>query len=260
MCWIYHTTNKDASDEQLFFGVELELSMPDTSDSQNFLNHLPSFLTWTEDSSILTYHSIPLELRFHPGTWKWWTCNRLQIRNILTKLINMGGRSSTHLNCGLHIHFSNVLSDDHTLNFMQFVYAHQQLMLKLSRRTYAAMTQWSSFLPLDDLFSITQFDFREAVYGFSEDNHYNAVNVTFHDTIETRIFAGTLDINEFYTSLEFVKSLINFTNPDAGYQYTTDCDIDKYCAWLSKSRFGLLNRSLNKARELGSIALEVHNV
>lgn len=223
MTWIFSTTKEEAATKKkhMFFGIELELSYPENKIADL---KLPNTISSGFDFSIhtLPYHS-PLELRFHPSTFAWWTKRRKAITTLLCLLAQNGGESNTVRKCGLHIHFDRTLSEEHLINFTQVVYSFPDYMLLLSRRTHQHLEQWAS---LDNAGLRREDMLRDKFYNKQE-------AVSLHDkTVELRLFAGTLDPSPFYASLQFADALIQFTNPKH-YNWESDCSLDDFRRYVS---------------------------
>lgn len=273
MVWSFQRSSRDTDDNQLYFGIELEFAVREDEFSKEYEKSLPFWVESGRDDSVdRAADDIGVEWRFHPATWLWWCEHRSAVRYRLQQLRALGAESCTDLNCGLHIHFSHVLTHEHNVNFMQFLYAHPKQVLQLSRRTQRAMDEFSYmqssgvWVYKDTKRPIPPHEQRCTVCRAAIDRpvekqkntsnlvsptdisdvHEDAVNVTDHDTIEVRIFAGTLDISEFYGSLGFVKSVLDYTDPACGYNHEADCDIDKYKRWLDSTRFVLVKNMINK--------------
>ena len=262
MPWLFSRSENDAPENHLYFGVELEFAVAHENYTASYKRSLPPWITSDYDCSIHRYADAGIEWRFHPATWLWWCENRRLVKRLLRSLVKLGAESNTDCCCGLHIHFSNVLNQEHLLNIMQFVYSQPTAMQALSRRDNDSMSEYSHL----DVYSggvwvyddtgapissheqrcagcrmeISQpihlrrhdVDIRLAISQDPPSDHYQAVNITPHGTVEVRIFAGTLDTNEFYGSLGFVKTLIDYTATGRGYNPDTDCSVAQYRHWL----------------------------
>lgn len=66
-------------------------------------------------------------------------------------------------------------------------------------------------------------------------NRYQAINTSGSNTIEFRIFRGTLRRERFFANLEFVQSLCEFTAP-AGRSIADGTSVHCYLRWLDRRR------------------------
>src|SRR3990167_2576132 len=278
MPWVFNRSEHDAPENTLYFGVELEFAV-NRLVGDEYRSTLPPWITSDFDSSIdCGPDDLGVEWKFHPSTWLWWWENRWHVMRLLKTLTRLDAESSTQWRCGLHVHFSNVLSVEHLFNVMQFVYSQKNDILALSRRDEQQTDQYSRLYPLAD--GVWVYDannqplpahlqtcqtcrasetrpihlvvtdpgppLRQLLSECLPDDHYDAVNVTDHGTVEVRIFAGALDATEFYGSLEFVKTLIDYTNPNNGYNHETDCNLMHYRRWLHHVSAPDVKRILNQ--------------
>ncbi len=284
MPWTFYRSTKDKPETNLYFGVELETALPETSDIRNYLCDI-KFITLAHDCSIETVdpHQFDAELRFHPATWLWWMKHRMKLSSLLLHLKSNGGDTGSHINCGMHVHFSAVLDTTHLINVMHFIYTHQTEICNWSERSTNSMSQYSRFNLPNTLaekdkdgniipengrcmcqqcrdnrhirlgYTYTRLDtsIRDSIAARFPRDHYNAVNITQHDTVEVRIFAGTLDPTRFFANLEFVKSVIEFTDPKRGYEHEKDCHMGSYRLWLHQRRLRTLEASLDS--KFGSV-------
>ncbi len=258
MPWIFSMTKKEKerNAHPMFFGVELELALPmECMDSLE----LPDTVYTDNDGSIrINDDEEDLELQFHPGTFNWWKSYRKTITKLLKALVVGGGESGTERRCGLHIHFDNTLSEEHLVNFCQFIYGNPQYMQKLSRRTESHSHQYASLQVVAPEYNHTrqyvgctcsmclEGAFRRGAQGVTRNT--NKVLVVDHiratksaavsiweNTVELRLFAGTLDVNEFYAGLQFTRAVINYTKP-TDYDHSKLGNIPAFKSWLSTTK------------------------
>lgn len=193
-----------------FFGVELEIDGAGESNSAaamlmdiangNGLEHLYCKHDGSlEDGIELVSH--PMTLSYHINEMPW--CK------ILSKAVELGYTSHQSGTCGLHIHVnrsafgrSEKTQEEVIARILFFVENHWNEMLRFSRRTQSQMEQWA------------------ARYGRKDDpkamldhakarrlGRYTCVNLTNFDTIEFRLFRGTLKYNTFIATLQMVNRI-----------------------------------------------------
>ena len=75
-------------------------------------------------------------------------------------------------------------------------------MVKFSRRNYDSLAQWAkkNDVPID-----IESENISDVLTLSTGDRYNAINITNRDTIEFRLFRGTLNYKTLSATIEFVK-------------------------------------------------------
>ena len=259
MSWIFSTTTKEARTKKkhMFLGVELELSyLAANLDGIK----LPRTISRGCDSTIrpLPGHD-GVELRFHPSTFAWWNSHRKRVTKFLNTLSLTGGKSDTKHNCGLHIHFDKTLSNEHLINFTHFVYSSPEYMLALSRRSENSSQAWAQLNIADfgghyeatkgyrgecSCQSCLHVAYKRGSPGVTHSingarerildgkrwSKCEAVSIR-EETVELRLFAGTLNPSLFYAGLQFVSALIKFTTPET-YNWELDCNIEKFKHWM----------------------------
>ena len=75
-------------------------------------------------------------------------------------------------------------------------------MVKFSRRNYDSLEQWAK---KNDVPCNIEVDDITDVLTLSTGDRYNAINITNRDTIEFRLFRGTLNYKTLSATIEFVK-------------------------------------------------------
>lgn len=118
--------------------------------------------------------------------------------------------------CGLHIHidkkaFGNTkLQQD--LNILKLLYIFEKFQPKIrkfSRRTKLQIRRWCSYIPISNY---NKYKPTSANSQQRDSGRYLAVNLTPNNTVEIRIFRGTLNLNTFYATLQFTDNLIQYIN------------------------------------------------
>lgn len=264
MPWIFSTTKSEQKHKlkHMFFGVELEILYPDDK-VDTLTDDLPRTVESGTDCSIRG-KGYQLELRFHPATFRYWVEHRTEYESLLNRMTQDGAKSNTQQRCGLHIHFDNSLSKEHTTNFLHFIYANNNYMQSFSRRTPTHSFDYAGLHPQTYYRSdtcagvrcgeyaincsackrkryeagdttVTKIDGSapEGMFSWSNGKHA-AVNI-YHQTVELRLFAGTLETTEFYMGLQFCEALIRFTNPKR-YNWQRDCSVTKLRVWLDNKK------------------------
>ena len=116
--------------------------------------------------------------------------------------------------CGLHIHFSrSPYADQDELFEAKLLYyfeKYQSKIEKIARRKYG---EWCRPYPVTDDGEIpNRIDLINKVRDVKcdHDDRYHAVNLTNRNTIEIRVFKGTLNENTLLASVEFVKLVADY--------------------------------------------------
>jgi len=197
--------------ENLYFGVELEVEFPpnnfETSSwgsiAEYTLGLLPSFVYAKTDSSV----EKGFEIVSHPMTYKWLKENIKDWEKILD-LRHKGYISYNTKTCGMHIHLSKTaFGSFHLYKFMKFFYENVAFVLKISQRdSKREIKRWASFDNVDDATVLYK-----AKYKRGGPERHVAVNINSEDTVEVRIFKGTLNPISFWKNIEFCKCVYDFT-------------------------------------------------
>ena len=151
-----------------------------------------------EDGSIPEHG---FELVSHPITLK--RHKELDWEDIFRRMSNAGLKSHDlgPESCGLHVHVSrNYLSSYRWMLIDWFISKYQTQFETIARRkeTHWARYKKSDGQPLKE------------VYGKSSGTRYQAVNFENRNTVEFRLFRGTLKYSTFMATLEIVDALVHW--------------------------------------------------
>lgn len=194
----------------LFYGVELEIDKggEDNSNAQILLdtaNSISERIYCKHDGSINDGFEIvshPMSLDYHINNMNW--------LDVFEKAVQMNYRSHNTSTCGLHIHCSRSAFGkeheqvDQTIGrIVFFVEKHWNELVKFSRRTSENLNKWAAKYA-------TISNTTEETYKKAKDKHmgrYVAVNLENYDTIEFRLFRGTLNHKTFLATLQLVDEI-----------------------------------------------------
>ena len=192
------------------FGVELEIDNGGT-DRYNAEKVLNIANADAENLYIKTDGSLDdgLELVTHPMTLEY-HLNAMPWAEILHKAQSMDYLSHAAGTCGLHVHISR----------LAFGCTYEQQEAAIARLLYFVEKFWAELLRFSRR-TQGQMNRRAARYGIrltpsEQMNHaknscagrYTAVNLTSADTVEIRMFRGTLKLNTLKATLEMVNHLV----------------------------------------------------
>lgn len=196
----------------LFMGVELEIDNGgEDSDNANELlilaNRNSEHIYCKHDGSIFNGFEIvshPMTLEYHTNNMNW--------LDVFESAVSMEYRSHQTSTCGLHVHVNRSAfgetaeqQEDVISRIVYFVENHWNELLKFSRRTEANVNRWASRYGI----STTAKD----TYKNAKDKHmgrYVAVNLENYNTVEFRIFRGTLRYKTFIATLQLVHEICRF--------------------------------------------------
>ena len=194
----------------LFYGVELEIDKggEDSFNAQILLdtaNSISERIYCKHDGSISNGFEIvshPMSLDYHINNMNW--------SDVFEKAVQMDYRSHNTSTCGLHIHCSrSAFGKDHEQveqtigRIVFFVEKHWNELVKFSRRTSENLNRWAAKYA-------TISNTTEETYKKAKDKRmgrYVAVNLENYDTIEFRLFRGTLNHKTFIATLQLVDEI-----------------------------------------------------
>lgn len=214
---------KEDEGEQIFIGVELEVTRPkkytiNQSGKEFFTflnkNNLHNFFYLKRDSSIDGF-----EIVTHPFTLEFE--KKYAYFDIITKWLAQNKyESSDKFRCGLHIHISKkLLHEEMIYKFRLFINKYQAEMFKFSGRL-KEKNVFCLYETLDDIIDDNP----------QEGRHWAVNTNTNKGTMELRIFAGTLKYSILIGYLEFVYALLEFLKKE---EKKNLCKLDKqyYLSW-----------------------------
>jgi hypothetical protein len=205
----YRTTDKNNIMNTLFFGTEFELTA-DAETQKKIVMHL---LDLGLDKSFYCVHdgsiSGGLEIIVHPYTWSWYNSKHCNF-NVLFDLPKMFN-CNVNSNCGLHMHMSkSAFTRVHLFKALNFIYSNIPYMLYISGRDINRMEWIERYCCISRKreSGLSLISSAKNKIGY---NKYQIINLKPKNTIEIRIFNGTIDSTVFRMYIEFCKSLYDFT-------------------------------------------------
>lgn len=196
-------------DGPLYMGVELEVDSGG-KDSGNARKILSVFNRNKEYGYIKSDGSLDdgLELVTHPCTLKA-HLQEVPWEETLEKIRSLGYFSHQASTCGLHVHvnrsfFGNTSAQqDERIGHVLYLFERfWQELLRFSRRTQRQVEHWAVRYGYKDTGREILEHAKKSYQG-----RYTCVNLTNTDTIEFRIFRGTLKYNTLIATLQFVEKL-----------------------------------------------------
>lgn len=208
--YFIHRYTDDKCTNNLYLGVELEideggeytecaeklLDIANYNNNHIYIKHDGSI---DDGFEIVTY---PMTLSYHKNIMPW--------HDVLIKAVRMGYVSHNTDTCGLHIHvnlsaFGSSKEEQETVT-ARLVYFFEKFwaeMLRFSRRTESQANRWAS------RYGGSICNCKQSLENAKKSRlgRYTAVNLCNKNTIEFRIFRGTLRYETFIATLEFIKFL-----------------------------------------------------
>jgi len=187
---------------ETFFGVELEIELANSSSglktgAQMVKNSFGDFVYMKYDGSLQN----GFEIVSHPFSFEWYKANFKS--DILRELAQMGFRSWDSNTCGTHVHISRKAFKDsaHVWRFVQLFLKNKNEWVKLAGRN---SKRWSSF-------EKDKLPILEILKKKTNPERYCAVNLCNYDTIEIRIFRGSLNETRFRSAIELVAGAVEYS-------------------------------------------------
>ena len=195
-------------DSKRFFGVELEIDEggKDGENAEQILDeanwnglehiYIKSDGSLNDGMEIVTH---PMSLDYHKDQMPW--------HDVCHKAVQLGYKSHKTSTCGLHIHVNRSTfgdtreeQDECISRVLYFVEHHWNELLKFSRRTEYQMSRWAARYGYKANPKEIMEDAKKGANG-----RYACVNITNWNTIEFRMFRGTLKVNTIFATLELVN-------------------------------------------------------
>jgi len=191
-----------------FFGIELEVETKDSgADVSSALkklkeelkrNKLENYYYFKEDASL----NNGLEVVTHPSTYKY--LKELKFYELLKNLSSLGFMSYDSDHCGLHVHTDkNCFTSFEISKLRIFFIKYKNELFKLSKRK-----------SLNNEYC--RYEDSSLINGIIEDcyyesgGRYKAINLNNQETLEFRLFNGTLCHFRFIATMQFLECLTNF--------------------------------------------------
>lgn len=144
----------------------------------------------------------PMSLDYHLTKMPW--------AEVCRKAVSLGYLSHQAGTCGLHVHVSRAAFGDTPekqdaviARILYFFEKHWEELLKFSRRTPAQLDRWAARYGYQD----QPKDILEHAKDDRHASRYTCVNLTNADTIEFRIFRGTLRVNTILATLQLLDRI-----------------------------------------------------
>lgn len=193
-----------------YLGVELEVDKGGEYDEvadkvKDIMGH--DFIYQESDGSI----SNGFENITQPATLEHHEAMEQDYRKMFRYLVSEGYRSHNTSTCGLHVHFNRSFfadnEDKYIERLLRIVDKFWDNLVKFSRRTSANIDRWAK-----------KYD-KEPTEIVAEMRHhymdrYYAINLSNDDTIEFRLFRGTLNPNSYLATLELVNAIVCYSRSD----------------------------------------------
>lgn len=197
-----HFFGDDEDGHSPFLGVELEVdaqnSTRDVDDISDEIEEMfPRHFIWFEHDGSLSYG---FENITAPATYGYHKSIRDKYMNMFRKIVSEGLCSYNTGSCGMHVHVNkNYFTSNSQIENLLFLFdKYWDNIVIFSRRSSDGIRSWAS------KYNATPHEIVEDM-GFGD--RYRCVNLSNSNTIEFRIFKGTLNPDVFFATLAFVDSI-----------------------------------------------------
>ena len=186
----------------LYFGTEIECQ-GDLANALYVQQNFGDLVHMERDGSI----GEGFEIIFQPMTFKFLKANYNRISTMLTTLAEKGMKSHDTTVCGLHLHISRkAFKDEKAIDrFNAMVTVFKKNMEVLARRKDGHYYRYGS---IDGVIT------KEKIKEKASMGHGVSVNIANSNTVEIRIFRGTLNPKTYMATVELVKNLVEAANDD----------------------------------------------
>jgi hypothetical protein len=217
---------------KLYLGFELEVEQMRSliPGSQVARELRASWLYCKTDGSL----SQGIEIVSHPLSYEWIEAHRDDITGRLATLRQWGWRSFDTRTCGLHVHLSaDAFTTLHLYKFLMLIYGNLPLATRIAERQGADLSRYAKI----NLHEVTGLHTEKScMRGIKQSrkgresgwSRYMAVNLDAKNTVELRLFRGTLNPRSFFKGLEFAHAAHGFTRDVSADDITTR----GFRAWL----------------------------
>lgn len=154
------------------------------------------------------------EIVTHPTTLDYH--KQMNYREVFKELINRGYISHDATTCGLHIHFNrDYLSGNKTIQDLcitKILFLLEKYSENIERIARRSSNRYSNNIKRekeDD--SLLDLLYKAKGSGMFSSAKYNSVNLMHKNTVELRMFKGTLKYDTYIATLEFVKNLVDIS-------------------------------------------------
>ncbi len=199
-----------------YMGVELEIDRGSHREecAQDILHEGEGFVYIKEDGSL---ENEGMEIVTHPATLDYHM--RHMPWEAMTDIArHYDYRSHNTSTCGLHVHVSRTFfgfdCDRQDLTIAKIMLIFDKFwnthIVKFSRRDYSALERWADKPDANICKTDTDIDAIGKAYDVGRKGRYQAINLRNENTIEFRIFRGTLRRDTIIATLEWIHVLIEY--------------------------------------------------
>lgn len=201
--WFFDTdVHRGGKEGNLYIGYELEVDKG--NDKLNTVKKIceevgTKFLHFENDGSL----DNGFEIISQPATLEYHINNKDNHEKMTRILTDNGFRSHDTGTCGLHCHINrNFFTEEEVAKLLYIVSNTWEDLAVFSRRTESCLNRWAKKYGTND----ADMDYLVNL-SKSQRERYYAVNLQNRNTLELRLFKGTLNNDTFYATLQLVDTL-----------------------------------------------------
>lgn len=193
-----------------FMGIELEVDEGGYKDSS--VREVVRIMN--KDNNIFMYCSRDgsleegFEMITQPATLEYHYSIRDLYKSVFDRLLELEYLSHDTGTCGLHIHFNRNFyegnEEKYISNLLYLVDKFWDEMVVFSRRNSRRLNRFAKKVDFDSIGGYIVDSNRKNRHS----DHYYSINISNENTIEFRMFKGTLNIDTFFATLQFVYNCI----------------------------------------------------
>ena len=220
----FHSTDKN---ERLYFGIEVEVEDPRTlTESARYAHRLEGMeLAYLKHDGSL---SCGYEIVTHPMSHDFFKNEASDLWDTLEHLRTFYKvKSWDTTTCGLHIHISRTgfNGGGHMHRFLNLIYSNQDFYQRLAGREESRWATFSDIMRNEVVYDewggyavdehgnyqyTTKRDIVSKLQGYNTER-YSAVNTRNRETLEIRIFKGTVNTNTIKSHIDLAHASVEYT-------------------------------------------------
>lgn len=196
---------------QHLYGFELEVEAPDndTGTDQVSSLHDTGVLYCKNDGSL---GDSGFEIVSYPMTFEFWRkVFKERFNKLLARMSKEGTRSHDTTTCGMHVHISScAFTPLGVYKLQKLVYENPDWILAFSGRGKKAAIESYSAVYDECRNRVNKQYAKKALKRTCDFERYVAVNLRNENTVELRVFKGTLNATTFARNLEFCEACVRY--------------------------------------------------
>lgn len=210
--FIFSCLENESDKTKLFLGTEIEIDCAGENDdnAKYVIDNLKNCYT-VHDGSL----NNGFEIVTHPSTLNYH--KQMNYREVFQWLLDKGYRSHDTRTCGLHVHVNrDYLSENKTIQDLcitKILFLLEKYWNEITKIARRSECNYSVKIKRDrDDDSLLDLLYKaKGNSGYFSNAKYNCLNLLHKNTIEFRIFKGTLKYETYIATLEFVKNIVDIS-------------------------------------------------